>query len=145
MRIRKATIRDLPIIQRIVKRELYLPIPGFHWHIKRNIAENIRGSQHFVAVKKGDIVGIIGFIFSKECSAIEMLAVVRRARGRGVGQQLVKFARRTARLRGNKLLTVCSFYEYRAEDFYRKAGFQLLSKPGIFNGHKYHRFVTALT
>lgn len=85
-------------------------------------------------------MGIISFKQKQDRMYIETLAVVEQYRSRGIGTQLVEFAKNFTREKGLVVLRVCSFCEYKAQDFYLKLDFSLLQELGKYNNHKYQRF-----
>jgi len=139
MEFRKAEERDLMAIKEVANL-LYLDMPNFIWNTEGFINKQIAGGNYFVAEDKGKIVAGISFRNRKDRMYIESLVVAPDFQSNGVGKKLIEFAKNFAKGKGFKILRVCSFYEYKAVDFYVKQGFKKLKIPGIYNGHMYHRF-----
>jgi hypothetical protein len=53
---------------------------------------------------------------------------------------LIQFAKKFTQENGLKVLRVCSFCEYNAQNFYLNRGFSLFPNLGEYGDHKYHRF-----
>ena len=106
-----------------------------------------KGIDHFsaedirkMAEEKGKAVGVISLGRRDDIMYIRTLAVTNHNQSRGVGAQLIEFAKEFTRKKGLNTLRTYSFYEYKTVDFYLNQGFSLLEKPGIYRGHKYYRF-----
>lgn len=102
------------------------------------------GAELFVARKaeSGEPVGFIllspyGFAASPY---IACFAVTAEARGRSVGSQLLAFAEDRYRDRGHLFLLVSSF-NARAQDFYRRHGFQFLAELKEYLVAGYSEFI----
>jgi len=147
-RIRRAYKRDISEICRIAQ-VLRLPIRGFYWHERAVIAPAVRCGQFFVAIDSNDeVVGILWLRAHSRNSfamVIESLAVAPERKGQGIGTALVEFAKRIAKGSRKVTLAVNSFWQYGVKDFYLKQGFHLLEPVGVWNGHKYHRFIMSLS
>ena len=144
MNIRKAVPEDLKSIAEIA-RALYLDIPDFVWTTEDYIRKQIEKGEYYVAApsealaEEGRILGAMSLRDRNGMLYIETLAVAKDIQSKGVGSELVEFAKQFAKGNGFKILRTTSFYEYGVKDFYIKRGFRLLDEPGEYGGHKFYR------
>ena len=139
MNLRKAEVGDKEKILEIVNL-LYLDVPNFVWNINEFVGRQIRNGEYFLLETEGKIAGIISFRQRQDKMYIETLAVINDLQSKGIGTQLIEFAKDFTRESGLKTLRACSFHEYKKVDFYLSQGFSLLNKPGSYSDHKYYRF-----
>jgi N-acetylglutamate synthase-like GNAT family acetyltransferase len=139
MNLKKAELKDKKDILEIANL-LYLDIPNFIWNTEEFVDRQIRNGEYFLAEIEGQIVGIISFRRRENKMYIETLAITNDRQSKGMGRQLIEFAKKFTKKKGIDVLRACSFYEYKTVDFYLKRGFSLLEKPGIYENHKYYRF-----
>lgn len=141
MKVRKATIGDLPAV-RSVMRVLRVPgVPWADWHTVRMIRTVLLEGRYYCMELGGRIVGAMSV---EECARGELeiatLAVRRSACRKRVGTALVRFARQLARRRGKKRIVVSSACMYGARPFYERQGFRVRSS-GTYRGKRWHEFV----
>ncbi len=140
MRIRKATLTDLPEMQNVAK---VLKVPGrpwCDWHTKRSILPILTAGRYFVAEKDGRIVGIMSLINQPGATLEIGTLAVRRSRCReGVGSRLVQFAAAKAERIGKRKVSVGSFCFYGAKSFYLSLGFRIVFS-GSYRGCRGHEF-----
>lgn len=139
MRIRIATSGDLEAISRIVRDELHIKMPGFRWDKREVIREMIEDGEYFVGVENGVVVAVMGFSYFKRYLRIETLAVSHAHHRKGLGAQLIRYAKRKARTLKVKFVYLESFYEYKTKGFYRKMGF-VRTDYASYGGHRCHCF-----
>ena len=138
MEIRKADSKDIAAIKKIADL-LYLDILGFEWNKEDFIKGQIEKGEYYLAEENGIAVGAISLRDRNGMIYIETLVVAKDIQTRGIGRQLVEFAKQFARENNFKILRTTSFYEYGVKDFYIKQGFKLLDEAGEYGGHKFHR------
>lgn len=143
IKIRKAESIDLKDIAAVINM-LRLDIKDFVWNTPEFLGKQIKNGEYFLAKKNGKTAGIISLHQRGKKMYIETLAVVSECRFQKIGTQLVDFAKNFTKERGLNNLFACSFFEYKIGNFYTNQGFLLLDKPGMYNGHKYHIFLTHL-
>lgn len=134
--ITEATLEDIEEIVNI-SQVLALEIPKFRWTDQEWIKENI--DSYLVIKQDRKIKGIMHLEDKKIELEIVALAISKKDQRKKLGKTLVEYAIDKAKEENIKRLTVESFYEYNVGEFYKNIGFQE-SKPGIFQGHPYHRF-----
>jgi N-acetylglutamate synthase-like GNAT family acetyltransferase len=137
MEIRQASGRDADIIT-ILNQELRLDLPGFIWHERRWIKENI-GNFHLY-IKRKRARGAICVVLDDDTAEIETLAVAKDWQRKGIGSALVEFAQIYARYNGKKQLITRSVHAYDAKDFYLKCGFTLRDEPWECPSGRAHDF-----
>ena len=137
MNLRKAGISDKQNILDIINNLLRLDSP---WNEDGFVETQVKNGEYFLAEIDGKTAGIISLRQKQDKIYIETLAVEEKFRLKGIGSQLVEFAKQFTKERGLASLRACSFFEYKAEGFYEKLGFSRLGKTGKYNGRKYHRF-----
>ncbi len=144
MKIRKASPEDLQSIKEIAGL-LYIEMPDFVWNKENFIEKQIEKGEYYVTVsfealaKKERILGIVSLRERQGMLYIETLAVAEDIQAKGIGSNLVEFAKDFARKNNFKILRTTSFYEYGVKDFYIKNGFRLLPESGEYAGHKFYR------
>ena len=138
MDIRKANLGDAQKITEIAQ-VLYLDIPDFVWAAPEFIKRQIERGEYYVAEENGRPVGVMSLRDRNGRLYIETLAVTEDIQSKGVGSELVEFAKQFAKENNFKILRTTSFYEYGVKDFYIKNGFRLLDEPGEYNGRKFYR------
>ena len=72
--------------------------------------------------------------------SIETLAVKKDFQHKGLGSQLIDFAKKFTKDNGFDTLHAYSFTEYNAVQFYLNRNFKMLENPGYYKGHKYDCF-----
>ena len=87
--------------------------------------------------EKGEIIGdILGQVYFWRCLFVEILWVSQKARGMGLGSQLLQTAEREAKEAGCSLVHLDTF-DFQAKDFYLKHGYEIF---GVLDdcpeGHK---------
>ncbi len=123
MRIRTAVIEDVEAIHRLIQvnaqRGLLLP-RGIN-----SLYENLQGLVVAEDEESGEILGVAALsILWKDLAEVRSLAVDDRARGLGVGRQLVaEVVRRAAALGIEKVLSLTL-----QADFFKKCGFEMVDK-----------------
>lgn len=78
-------------------------------------------ATHVVAVSAGDVVGVLRILFLPEHVKIGRVAVARKARGRGIATQMMRFAMEFARARGETRFYLTAQIDKLA--LYEKLGF----------------------
>ena len=139
MNLRKAKIKDKKDILEITNL-LHLDIPNFVWNTDELVTKQITNGEYFLIEKEEKTVGIISLRQRKNKMQIEAIAVRNGSQSEGIGAELIEFAKHFTKEKGLGILRAYSFYEYKSVDFYLNRGFSLLSKPGVYNNHKYYRF-----
>ncbi len=126
--LKKATLHNIPAMQKIVAKEVAEGII-----LKRDndeVATNIR--SYVLAFLDGELVGYGALhIHSLELAEIRSLIVLPKARGRGVGAKIVEFCKEEAKELGVKEILVLTYIP----DFFKKLGFSEIEKEKIPN-HK---------
>ena len=139
MRIRNATLEDKDHIRELTNL-LYLEMSEFVWNTDEYITKQIERGEYFIAQENDAVVGIISFRVRESRMYIETLAVVKEFQSNNVGTELIAFAKQHTKEKGIQVLRACAFYEYGNDGFYKKQGFSLLEKPGVYKSRKFHRF-----
>lgn len=137
--LRKAESNDKKDILEIINL-LYLNMPEFVWGNDEFVEKQIKNGEYFLAEINDKVVGIISFRQREDRMYIETLAVIEEYRSQGIGTKLVQFAKNFTQENRLKVLRVCSFCEYNAQNFYLNRGFSLFPNLGEYRNHKYHRF-----
>jgi len=75
---------------------------------------------------------------------IETLAVRKDSHKNSYGKELINFAKIKLKKLKIKILYVNSFYSYNLKNFYKKQGFNIMDKPGIYEGINYYKFFMKL-
>lgn len=96
-----------------------LDTPQFTYAIAAEVDEWVRDGKYFLALSAGVPAGLIALDLRE--ASCEILTIVSRRPG--TGRALVSFARAWAAEHGAKKLWCWSLTRYRAEGFYRAAGF----------------------
>ena len=143
MHLRKAEEKDKKDIFEIINI-MRLDVPDFVWADIDFIDKQIKKGEYFLAEVEGKVVGVISLRQRRKKMYIETLAVPEKYRRRGIGAQLIEFAKKFAREKNLKILCACSFLEYNAKDFYFKQGFSLSKNCGAYNSHKFNYFETKI-
>ncbi|TSC74983.1 MAG: peptidyl-prolyl isomerase [Parcubacteria group bacterium Gr01-1014_30] len=137
--IRKALQKDRKNILKIIGA-LRLDVPGFIWADEEFVKSQIKKGEYFVAEDRNQVVGVISLRKKADnIMYIETLAVAEKFRGRGIGTKLVEFAKSAAKEQKVQALRAYAFYEYETGDFYKKLGFSLLKKRGVYSNRKFYR------
>ena len=139
MNLRKAEIEDKKDILEVANL-LHLDISDFVWNKDEYVTKQIKNGEYFLIEKGGRIVGIISLRQRRDKIHIETIAVRNGSQSEGIGTELIEFAKDVTKKKGFNILRAYSFYKYKSVDFYLNRGFTLLSKPGVYNNHKYYRF-----
>ena len=121
-----------------------LRIPFTRYFRKDCVLKEIELGNQFVVREDSEVVGAMGLKMLDKEAYIESLAVKSDRHGRGIGKNLVDFAKRRARKERKPLLTVESFCVYGVKDFYLKCGFKIDSELGEYEGHKCYCFSMGL-
>lgn len=141
--LRQATLDDLAAIHQI-NDSLNLYIPNSYWIRKYWIKSQIETGNYWVATIADKVVGAMCIKEEENELLIVAIAVDKEFRSRQIGKTLVNQAKKIARKRKKKELTVGSFVAYKVKDFYCRCGFKLLSEMGDYNGWLYYNFVIKL-
>jgi len=141
--LRKADIGDKDSIIEIIN-VLHLDVPGFVWGDRNFVEKQIRSGEYFLAQLGNEVAGVISFKQRGNIMYIETLAIKEKFRSQGIGTRLVEFAKNFTKDNRLSILRVCSFCEYKAQDFYLKLGFSMLEEPGDYENLSYQRFETRL-
>ncbi len=139
MKLREAELKDKKDILEITNL-LYLDIPDFIWNKDEFIERQIKNGKYFLLEKEERITGIVSLRQRENKIHIETIAVRNGSQSEGIGTELIEFAKDFTKKKGFNILRAYSFYKYKSVDFYLNRGFTLLSKPGVYNNHKYYRF-----
>lgn len=143
MQLKKAENKDKNDILDIIS-DMHIDMPGFVWNQADFVQKQIDNGEYFVAEVDGKTVGILSLRQRGPKMYIETLAVLPEYRRQKIGTKLVEFAKNTAKEKGLARVCACSFLEYKIGDFYLNQGFSLAEKPGNYNGHKYHIFISSV-
>ncbi|RME69123.1 MAG: N-acetyltransferase [Nitrospirae bacterium] len=123
-RIRKATVRDVPEVQKLInqfaKKEEMLP---------RSLNELYEGLRDiFVCEKDGKIVGTCSLhIIWEDLAEVRSLAVKKESQREGVGTKLVKKALKEAKALGIKRVFVLTY----TPEFFKRLGFKEIDKSTL--------------
>jgi len=128
IKLRKATLLDIPAMQKLVAKEVADGII-----LKREddeVATNIR--SYVLAFLDEELVGYAALhIHSQELAEIRSLIVSPKVRGLGIGSKIVEFCKKEAKELGVKEILVLTYIA----DFFKKLGFKEIEKEKIPN-HK---------
>ncbi len=120
----KATLRDIPAMQRLVSEEVSTGVI-----LERSddeLATNIR--SYVLAKSEGYLVGYTALhIHSPRLAEIRSLIVDPMFRGQSVGKQMVSFALEEARELGLEEVLALTY----VPDFFRKLGFEEIAKESL--------------
>ncbi len=122
--IRNATIQDVPRMQAVISSHAELGKMLF-----KSLAQLYEHVRDFAVYEvDGEILGCVGVaIIWADLAEVRSLAVDERARGRGIGTQLVKWCVDEARrLRIRKLMSLT--YE---QHFFERLGFEVVEKETL--------------
>jgi len=144
MNIRQAKIEDKEKILNIISL-LYLDIPHFVWNTDPFVTAQIQNNEYFVIEDQNQIAGIMSLRKRKDKIHIETLAVKKDFQNKGLGSQLIEFAKDFAKENNFKTLQAYSFTQYQAEGFYKKLGFTALTYSGEYKRYPYNCFEIKLT
>jgi N-acetylglutamate synthase-like GNAT family acetyltransferase len=139
MNLRKAEIGDKKVIKEIVNA-LNLGMSDFVWGQDDFLENQIEKGEYFIAQEGANSVGIVSFRQRGDKMYVETLVVVKEMRLKGIGSQIIEFAKDYTRQAGLNELCACSFCEYNTENFYLSLGFSLSKDIGEYCGRKFHRF-----
>ena len=124
IKLRKATLKDIPAMQKIVVDEVNNGII-----LKRDdneVATNIR--SYILAIKDEEIVGYGALhIHSSNLAEIRSLIVKPNVRGEGVGSKIVNYCLKEAKELGIKEVLVLTYIT----DFFKKMDFKEIEKDKI--------------
>jgi len=126
--LKKAKLSDIKAMQEMVKEEVQngVILP----RSDDEVATNIR--SYVLAFKDNELIGYGALhIHSPSLAEIRSLIVSNRARGLGVGKEIVKFCKNEAKELGVKEILVLTY----VADFFKKLGFYEIEKEKIPN-HK---------
>lgn len=107
--------------------------------------------KFFVAEVDGVIVGALSLDKGHDSETIELVSIVvsEEYQGKGIGKQLIAYAKNTARMLGAKKLELRTFTAYKKMEFYKSQGF--INKAVIYyqtekygNKFPYHSMVADL-
>ncbi len=123
-RIRKATVRDIPEVQRLInhfaRKEEMLP------RSLNELYETVR--DIFVCEAGGKLLGTCCLhILWEDLAEVRSLAVRKEAQGRGIGTALVKRALREAKALGVKKVFVLTYIP----EFFRRLNFREVDKSTL--------------
>ena len=92
-------------------------------------------TQAWLAVEAGTPLGLVVLELAGPSAAVLAVAVIERARGRGIGGQLMQAAERHARAQGVKQLTLFTAdSNLAALDLFLRRGFRIVGrKPGFYS------------
>jgi GNAT superfamily N-acetyltransferase len=140
MKIKKARLRDIPIILEAHK-QISLPIKDFGWDEEWWIEESIRFGNFFT-------INNHAFMSLEEDNSdtleITTIVVCPEYHGLGYGKQLVNYAIKRAKRKGYSKLVVGSYTNYNVKDFYINCGFELLKIRRCYKKYKYYDFAMKL-
>jgi len=137
MRIVKASSRNLKSIIDINKQLI-----GAKWGKESWIKKEIN-NENFVLIRNHIIYGAMCLQLSMEDrneAYIATLAIKKEEQNKGLGKQLINFAKERAKQEEKTILTVESFLEYNVKDFYLSCGFQLKPKLEKYRGYLFYSF-----
>lgn len=137
--IRQAVQKDIKAIIEIIGL-LKLDIPGFVWDDEDFILQQINNGEYFVLEEDGQVIAIMSLRKRKNKVSIETLAVKKDFQHKGLGSQLIDFAKKFTKDNGFSILHAYSFTEYNAIHFYLNRNFKMLDNPGHYKRHKYDCF-----
>ena len=141
--IRTITEDDDAKIVKIIRANLeayHLDIPGTAYfdpeleHLSRYYAENPEKREYLIATdESGEVIGGVGiaeFNNFENCAEIQKLYLSDKAKGKGMGKQLMHAAEETARQKGySKLYLETHSVLKVAIGLYEKIGFYEIEKP----------------
>lgn len=135
MKIKKAILKDIPIICRVYK-QITLPNYDFKWDQKWWIEKTVRAGKFF----KIDHKAFISLEGDGHELEITTLVISKRYHKKGYGKRLVEFAFKRAKNSGHVLVTVGSFIHYKVKDFYLNCGFKFVGEMDDAGGCPYYDF-----
>jgi amino-acid N-acetyltransferase len=124
IRLRKATLKDIPKMQELVAEEIKngIILP----RDENEVATNIR--SYILATRGDEIIGYTALhIHSIKTAEVRSLIVKGDARGLGVGQKLVEFCKDEAKELAVKEILVLTYIP----EFFKKLGFIEIDKESI--------------
>ncbi len=124
IKLQKATLHDIPAMQALVEDAIKSGI--ILYRSDDEVATNIR--SYTLAFKEQKLIGYVALhIHSPTLAEIRSLIVDEKARGLGVGKQLVEFCKDEAKALGVKEILVLTYIA----DFFKKLGFLEIAKDEI--------------
>jgi GNAT superfamily N-acetyltransferase len=123
--VRKATVADLPDVQRVAKALKVSGRPWCGWHTKRAVEPAIRAGQYFIAENGEKALGVMSLIVGRAKINIATIAVRRSSCGTGVGSRLISFAVARGKKLGKRRVVVETFSFYHVRRFYLRTGFRI--------------------
>ncbi len=143
MEIIKCTSKNIKEIVSF-NNQLYIDIPNFIWNNPKWILKQIKRGNFYCLMNKGSVCGALCLIISEKKGKIETLAVRKDSHKNSYGKELINFAKIKLKKLKIKILYVNSFYSYNLKNFYKKQGFNIMDKPGIYEGINYYKFFMKL-
>ena len=124
IKLRKATLYDIPAMQKLVIQEVKDGI--ILARSDDEIATNIR--SYILAFKDQELIGYAALhIHSPNLAEIRSLIVSKSARGLGVGKKIVEYCKQEAKELGLKEVLVLTYIA----EFFEKLGFKEIEKEKI--------------
>ena len=105
MNIRQAEEKDVKSIIEIISL-LKLDIPGFVWDDEKFILDQIKKGEYFVLEESGQVVAIISLRKRKNKVSIETLAVRKDFQHKGMGSELIEFAKKFTKKKSFTLIGI---------------------------------------
>ncbi len=128
IKLRKATLKDIPKMQQLVKEEVEKGV--ILQRSDDEVATNIR--SYILAFENDKLIGYGALhIHSPTLAEIRSLVIASESRGRGVGRAIVQEALKEAKELGVKEILVLTY----VDKFFKKLGFKEIEKEKIPN-HK---------
>ncbi len=141
--IRPITVNDDDKIAKIIRNNLeayHLNIPGTAYfdpeleHLSGYYGENPKKREYLIATdESGEVIGGVGiseFKGFENCGEIQKLYLSDKAKGKGIGKELMKAIEETARKKGYSRLYLETHSVLKAAiGLYEKIGFYEIDKP----------------
>lgn len=108
------------------------------------VEEQVRNGNYYIMKRNNEIYGAICLLVKEGLFHLETIAIEKDQQGKGLGRELIDFAKTKAKENGFDKLYIDTYCEYNVDKFYEKCGFKKIPTYAIYKGKPYHRFAIEL-
>lgn len=139
MEIILAKLDDLESITSL-NSQFHLEIDNFKWDTPKWISQEIKQGHYVLLKEKNDTLGAMCLEPKEDIMYIQTIAVQQKLHKKGLGRNLINYAKIHAKKERSKKIVVESFLDYNLEGFYTKCGFLKSYFTQEYGGKKYNHY-----
>jgi N-acetylglutamate synthase-like GNAT family acetyltransferase len=143
MEIVRASAQDIEVILSL-NQLLHVEASEFKGNTYDFVEQEVANGNYCVVKDRGKVVAAACIAPRDEGVYLETIAISEAYQRKGIGSELIEYAKKVTRDQGCDKLLVDTYCQYSADDFYAKCGFKKIPTFAKYKGKPYHKFLMEL-